>query len=411
MDDLTSRTLVSDPETRRALQLDTLSAILPMERRDRLAELLTDDDVATLKHLAQEGIGENSLRALASDLAYLEVWTQAATGAALPWPASESLALKFVAHHLWDPAKRETDPQHGMPADVAVALRESDMLRSGGPHAPSTVKRRLASWGTLHRWKGQEGPFASPSLRSALRLAVRASTRPRQRKSKRAVTRDVLDRLLATCRSDRLADTRDLAILLLAFASGGRRRSEVARLRVEQLSDEPSVPFNPQDPKSEDVAVRGHSARPHQDRPSGRGGEGAAGRAAGRSAAGMAGARRHRQGADLPRHRPLGGAGGAGADPAVDQPDRQAALRDGRVGAEGVFRPRLKIRVSDGGGATRCFLAGGDAAIPASIRATGGQLLQRSGSTTRSSRTARRLSRRRGPEASLRFGLLRGGKG
>jgi integrase len=250
MDDISSRSLLADPATRRALQLDTLSAILPMERRDRLAELLTDDDVATLKHLAREGMGENSLRALSSDLAYLEAWAQAATGAPLPWPASESLALKFVAHHLWDPARRETDPQHGMPADVADALRESEMLRSTGPHAPSTVKRRLASWGTLHRWKGQEGPFASPSLRAALRLAVRASTRPRRRKSKRAVTRDVLDRLLATCSSDRLADTRDLAILLLAFASGGRRRSEVARLRVEQLSEEPAVPLDPRDPRS-----------------------------------------------------------------------------------------------------------------------------------------------------------------
>jgi hypothetical protein len=90
MDDIASRALVSDPETRRALQLDTLSAILPMERRDRLAELLTDDDVETLKHLAREGMGENSLRALASDLAYLEAWALAATGAALLWPASES---------------------------------------------------------------------------------------------------------------------------------------------------------------------------------------------------------------------------------------------------------------------------------------------------------------------------------
>jgi integrase len=84
-----------------------------------------------------------------------------------------------------------------------------------------------------------------------LRLVVRASTRPRQRKSKRAVTRDVLDRLLASCRSDRLADARDRAILLLAFASGGRRRSEVARLRVEQLSDESPVALDPRDPKSE----------------------------------------------------------------------------------------------------------------------------------------------------------------
>ena len=250
VDDVTSRALVSDPETRRALQLDALSAILPMERRDRLAELLTDEDVATLKHLAQEGMGENTLRALASDLAYLEGWAQAATGEPLPWPAPEGLVLKFVAHHLWDPAKRETDPLHGMPAEVASALRDALLLRSAGPHTPSTVKRRLANWGTLHRWKGQKGPFHAPSLRSALRLAVRASIRPRQRKSKRAVTRDVLDRLLATCRSDRLVDTRDLAILLLAFASGGRRRSEVARLRVEQISDEPSVPLDPLDPQS-----------------------------------------------------------------------------------------------------------------------------------------------------------------
>jgi integrase len=195
-------------------------------------------------------MGENTLRALASDLAYLEAWAAAATGAALPWPASEGLALKFLAHHLWDPAKRETDPQHGIPESVAAALRQAELLRSDGPHAPSTVKRRLSSWGTLHRWKGLESPLASPGLRSALRLAVRASVRPRQRKSKRALTRDVLDRLLATCRSDRLADTRDLAILLLAFASGGRRRSEVARLRVEQISDEPSVPLEPLDPKS-----------------------------------------------------------------------------------------------------------------------------------------------------------------
>jgi integrase len=239
-----------DPETRRALQLDALAAILPMDRRDRLAQLLTDDDVATLKHLVQEGMGENSLRALASDLAYLEAWALAATGAPLPWPATEALALKFIAHHLFDPAQRENNPRHGMPENVAETLRAEDLLRTKGPHAPNTVKRRLASWATLHRWKGIEGPFAAPTLRSALRLAVRASPRPRRRKSKRALTRDILDRLIATCATNRLADRRDLAILLLAFASGGRRRSEVAALRVEQVSEEPPAPLDPRDPKS-----------------------------------------------------------------------------------------------------------------------------------------------------------------
>lgn len=66
--------LSAEIETRRALQLDALSAILPLERRDQLAKILTDDDVATLRHLAKQGMGENSLRALASDLAYLEAW-------------------------------------------------------------------------------------------------------------------------------------------------------------------------------------------------------------------------------------------------------------------------------------------------------------------------------------------------
>jgi len=237
-------------ETRRALQLDALSAILPLERRDQLAKILTDDDVATLRHLAKEGMGENSLRALASDLAYLEAWAVAATGLPLPWPAPEALALKFVAHHLWDPAQREVDPGHGMPETIASALRLGGHLRLDGPHAPATVKRRLAHWATLHRWKGIDGPFAAPALRTAIRLAVRASARPRRRKSKRAVTRDILDRLLATCASDRLSDARDLALLLVAFGSGGRRRSEIARLRVEQISEEAPVLLDPDDPDS-----------------------------------------------------------------------------------------------------------------------------------------------------------------
>jgi integrase len=236
-----------DPEARRALDLDALAAILPIDRRDRLAALLTDDDVETLKHLAREGMGENTLKALASDLTYLEAWALAATATTLPWPVTEALLLKFVAHHLWDPAKREADDRHGMPAGVAFALRADGFLRVEGPHAPATVRRRLSSWSTLHRWRGIEGPFASPALRSALRLAVRASGRPRQRKSQRAVTRDVFDRLAATCRSDRLVDIRDLAILMVAFGSGGRRRSEVAVLRIEQIRDEPPVLSDPAD--------------------------------------------------------------------------------------------------------------------------------------------------------------------
>jgi integrase len=218
--------------------LDTIAAILPIDRRDRLAELLTDQDVETLRHLVNEGMGVNTLRALTSDLAYLEAWCRAATGNPLPWPAPEALLLKFVAHHLWDPNRREIDPEHGMPGDVKQSLRAEGVLRSSGPHAADTVRRRLANWSTLTQWRGLEGAFGSPAVKSAIRLAVRAVPRPRRRKSAKAVTGDILARLLETCRCDSLRDLRDRAILMVGFASGGRRRSEIASLRLEQITDE-----------------------------------------------------------------------------------------------------------------------------------------------------------------------------
>ncbi|MBB4116433.1 integrase [Rhizobium sp. BK226] len=227
---------------RRAEELDTIAAVLPLERRDELAELLTDQDVETLRHLVNQGMGDNTLRALTSDLAYLEAWGLAATRKSLPWPAPEALLLKFVAHHLWDPEKHAADPGHGMPADVDESLRSQGFLKSVGPHTPSTVRRRLANWSTLTRWRGFDGAFASPALKSAIRLAIRAAPRQRLRKSAKAVTGDVLAKLLATCATDSLRDLRDRAILMVAFASGGRRRSEIAGLRREQLTVEPPIP-------------------------------------------------------------------------------------------------------------------------------------------------------------------------
>ena len=54
-------------------------------------------EIDTLRHLVTEGMGANTLRALTSDLAYLQAWSLASTGKNLPWPAPEALALKFVA--------------------------------------------------------------------------------------------------------------------------------------------------------------------------------------------------------------------------------------------------------------------------------------------------------------------------
>ncbi|MBD9641468.1 hypothetical protein IB277_34820 [Ensifer sp. ENS07] len=123
---------------------------MPFDRRDQLAVLLTDDDVATLNHLAGEGMGDNTLKALAADLGYLEAWCQLATGSPLPWPAAQSL------------------------------LRPS----SAGPRQARGRSEPLHASGRTH-WRGLTGAIDGPSLKSALGLAIRASARPRQRKSKK----------------------------------------------------------------------------------------------------------------------------------------------------------------------------------------------------------------------------------
>ena len=130
---------------RRAEALDALDAVLPFDRREFLAGILSDDDVETLRHLARQGIGENSMRALASDLAYLEAWCRAATADPLPWPAPEALLLKFLAHHLWDPARRTAG---------------STCHRAGS----STSLPARASRGAF-RWRRQGSPSHGPQDR------------------------------------------------------------------------------------------------------------------------------------------------------------------------------------------------------------------------------------------------------
>jgi len=51
----------------------------------------------------------------------------------------------------------------------------------------------------------------------------------------------VLAKMRATYATESLRDLRDRAILMVAFASGGRRRSEIAGLRVEQLTIEQPI--------------------------------------------------------------------------------------------------------------------------------------------------------------------------
>jgi hypothetical protein len=108
--------LVHDPETRRALQFDTLAAVLPIERRDRLEQLLIDDDFARRNVLRRKDDENTPYPARPRRVSYRNSW----------------------AHHLLDPAvRRHSAPSAGRaivqrrtPRDEAG--RVSLLLAAGG---------------------------------------------------------------------------------------------------------------------------------------------------------------------------------------------------------------------------------------------------------------------------------------
>ena len=187
-----------------------------------------------IERLARETIPANTLRALESDLRYLAAWRRVATGEELAFPESEDIVARFILDHSADLEALAPDDPPRLTADVLMDL---GLRRSLQMPRQSTLERRLASWRRLHGARNHAGPFGSPALRSLLaraRAASRAVHGHAAKKSANPVDRAILDRLVAA-RGPGLHGLRDAALIETAWASGGRRRSELAALRAEDL--------------------------------------------------------------------------------------------------------------------------------------------------------------------------------
>lgn len=195
-----------------------------------LPHAISPEDEAALSDLYRRGTPANTLRAWERDLAYITAWKAAVFDAPLSWPEDERVALRFVLDHSIDLTGREATSAH----DAAARLITLGLRRTLACPAPATLDRKIASWRAFHRMKNLPSPFAAPLVAQARVKARRAAAKPRQPKSPRPITRDVLEQLLATC-DDSLRGLRDRAILMLAFGSGGRRRSEVTGLYREDI--------------------------------------------------------------------------------------------------------------------------------------------------------------------------------
>lgn len=204
-----------------------------MDRPQAYLELqaLAPELRARLLDLLKQGTPANTLRAYERDLLYIAAWKRAAFGAELAWPETEDVALQFVLDHSEDLAARP--PDYG-PRRVAQTLIEAGLRRALDRPAPATLDRRIASWRAFHGFRNLASPFEAPGLRRARKASRRAAAHTPEPKAARPITRDVLDRLVAACPAT-LAGLRDRALLETAWASGGRRRSELAGLRREDL--------------------------------------------------------------------------------------------------------------------------------------------------------------------------------
>ena len=201
---------------------------LPVPIRTQLSEA----DQAALTDLYVRGTPENTLRAYERDLLYITLWREVVFGAGPEWPEREEVALRFVLDHARDLGTAEP----GDSARIAgEALIEAGLRKSLACPAPATLDRRIASWRAFHRMKNLPSPFEAPMLRQARAKARRVAARPRAPKSNKPIIRDVLEQMLATCGRDPRG-MRDRAVLMLGWASGGRRRSELSNLRREDLS-------------------------------------------------------------------------------------------------------------------------------------------------------------------------------
>src|ERR1700761_3946490 len=99
-------------------------------------------------------------------------------------------------------------------------------------HAPTTIRRRLAAIGKMHRFNDLAWNPAHRDIQGPLQGALRSHGRPVQKAA--ALTLKMLRQLLATC-DQSARGRRDRALLLFGFV-GALRRSELAALRVEDVA-------------------------------------------------------------------------------------------------------------------------------------------------------------------------------
>jgi hypothetical protein len=197
-------------------------------------EILHTQAERSVRALLKEGESANTVRSYASALRYWAAWFRLRYRTALALPVPVPAVLQFLVDHVERTAEDGT-LVHDLPPAIDHALVDNAFKGALGAPALNTVLHRLSVLSKAHQLRDMPNSTRDPAVQELVRRIRRAyAARGVRAASKAALTRDPLEAMLATC-TDGLIGVRDRALLLFAFSSGGRRRSEVAAALMDNL--------------------------------------------------------------------------------------------------------------------------------------------------------------------------------
>lgn len=197
--------------------------------------VLAAEAQASVRAILREGESANTRRSYASALRYWAAWFHLRYGKSFSLPIPAPVVLQFLVDHVLR-GVAHGELTSDLPPAIDQALVDGGYKGALGAPALATVAHRLSVLAKAHDLKELPNPVRDAAVQELLRRVRRAyAARGVMTSRKTAATREPLEAMLATC-TDGLRGVRDRALLLFAWASGGRRRSEVAAATVESLA-------------------------------------------------------------------------------------------------------------------------------------------------------------------------------
>jgi len=216
-----------------ALSTSMKSAALDLFPSALLPEQLASSAAEAVREIFDEAASVNTARSYQTALRYWTAWYQGRYGRTIELPMHSSTVVQFIVDHL--ARKGKTGLTWELPETLDEKLVAAGLKQRPGPFKLSTIIHRIAVLSAAHQFKKLPNPCETPEVRQLLAKGRRAAHKRGERpRKKTAITGNELEALIATC-DDTLEGLRDRALLYFAFASGGRRRSEVAAADLADL--------------------------------------------------------------------------------------------------------------------------------------------------------------------------------